>query len=207
MPSFESRRAVICPEITEIEATEKRSGEKRLWSSSIEKSIALIGAPVASEKPAQAPPVIIYRRHPTFFLPPKIRTVPSPIALPICTQGPSVPSGIPQRKVRKADMGRTKALESHFMSVTPFIAVIVVGIPPPLQVGQSERMRLDISPIAAVPISKQGSHTGYARTVSYICEERRITSSAIHLNAVINTAEKTPVATEKTRQGKRRFLI
>jgi hypothetical protein len=52
------------------------------------------------------------------------------------------------------------------------IAVIDVGMPPPLQVWNIERIRLAIRPIAAVPIRRQGNQTGFARTISYICVER-----------------------------------
>ena len=60
----------------------------------MEKRIAEIGAPVATEKPAEAPPVIEKRSQArSFFGLAFVR--PLPIAAPICTDGPSVPSGMP----------------------------------------------------------------------------------------------------------------
>ena len=109
-------------------------GEKCLLNSSVEKIIAVIGDDAAREKPAEPPPVIMYLRQPRCFSLPKQRITPSPIAVPICTHGPSVPSGIPHKKVRRAENGSTKILASHLKLVRPLIAATEEGIPPPRQV-------------------------------------------------------------------------
>ena len=63
----------------------------------LDKAIIEMGDPVATEKPAQAPPVIEYLSQARCFLP-KENTPPRPIATPICTEGPSFPSGNPRKK-------------------------------------------------------------------------------------------------------------
>ena len=68
-----------------------------------------MGDAVAIEKPADAPPVIIYLRQALCFdLPPIDFTTPLPTAVPICTQGPSVPSGRPTKNESNADTGNKR---------------------------------------------------------------------------------------------------
>ena len=71
-------------------------GEIRWCASSTANIIPLMGAPVAMEKPAQAPPVMAYRLNGEVCLP-IIRDAVHPTSHPSWTQGPSVPRGIPER--------------------------------------------------------------------------------------------------------------
>jgi hypothetical protein len=167
---------------------------------------AVMGEAVAIENPADAPPVITYLRQPLCFSELKHFTTPSPIAVPICTQGPSVPSGMPQKKVSKAEMGSAMRLVSHLKLTIPRIATIEDGIPPPLQLCVCDRIILAISPIAAVPTTRRGSKIGSERTWPYITDDILTTHSAANLNAVTIMADKKPVVMEKARQGIIRFF-
>ena len=123
--------------------------------------IADIGQPVATEKPEAAPPVIIYLRQAASFFELIHLETPSPIAVPICTHGPSVPSGIPHKNVNKAEKGRTKIVEIHLKLTIPRIATIDEGIPPPLQLCDFESIKLDKSPITAAPNISTGNQMGF----------------------------------------------
>ena len=103
----------------EIEATVISRGEKRLCNSSMENIMAVIGDDAAIEKPAAAPPVIIYRRQPLLFFEAKQLITPSPTAVPNCTQGPSVPNGRPQKNDINAEKGRIIMLDHHLKYSIP----------------------------------------------------------------------------------------
>ena len=163
-PSEARKCATACAVRTEREAKVRSIGEKCLFSSSKEKRIAVMGEEVAIEKPADAPPVIAYLRHALCFFEPKQLITPSPIAVPICTQGPSVPSGTPERKVSSAEKGRAIMLASQLKLIIPRIAATDVGIPPPLQLCVKESMMLAKNPTRAAPSINRGRNAGALRT-------------------------------------------
>ena len=98
------------------------------------KSMPDIGAPVATEKPAQAPPVMEYRLHALYFLGNRC-IVPLPIAVPICTEGPSLPRGTPIRNEERESTNIPAIFLTHLKVMMPRRTVIEVGIPPPLRLG------------------------------------------------------------------------
>ena len=90
---MERASAVSEAKTTDESATISIMGEKRLCTSSKAKMIPVAGAPVATAKPAAAPPVITYLSQAGVRL--KRLFVPRPSAVPIRTDGPSFPSGNP----------------------------------------------------------------------------------------------------------------
>ena len=58
-PRKEKKRDISWLVATEMDTMENKRGEKRLWISSMAKSMAVIGEPVARANPDAAPPVII----------------------------------------------------------------------------------------------------------------------------------------------------
>ena len=88
------------------------------------------GAPVATEKPAQAPPVIVYLSQALCFLV-NANTLPRPIAVPIWTDGPSLPKGIPIKKLVRDIRNVPISVLSHLKVIIPRKIPIEVGIPPP----------------------------------------------------------------------------
>ena len=73
----------ILAKSTDEDATSIIVGDILWCASSIAKRIPEIGAPVATEKPAHAPPVIEYLSHALCFPLVKIYTLPRPIDVPI----------------------------------------------------------------------------------------------------------------------------
>ena len=135
MPSMGASISVVRhANITDVDAIISIMGEMRWCASSIAKSTPEMGAPVATAKPEQAPPVIEYRSHARCFLP-KENTLPRPIATPICTEGPSLPSGTPIRN----DMSDIENIPTRFLShlneIIPRRIPIEVGMPPPRRFG------------------------------------------------------------------------
>ena len=112
---------------TEIEPTKIIAGETRWCASSTAKSIPLKPAPVAIAKPAQAPPVIEYLLHTECFFA-KISTEPLPTAVPIKTDGPSLPSGTPIIKVVKEEIKTPTSVFNHLKLTIRLKIVIEDGM-------------------------------------------------------------------------------
>ena len=119
-----------------VEATINMIGEKRRCASSMAKIIPVSGAPVAAVNPAQAPPVRVYFSNARLPFA-KIFTVPFPIEQPICTLGPSFPSGIPTRKVSRVEENIPNRLRIHLKGINPRIIAIEFGIPLPRIIGKN----------------------------------------------------------------------
>jgi hypothetical protein len=64
------------------------------------------------------------------------------------------------------ESGRMKRLSIHLKPVIPRIVAMDVGIPPPRQSGEKERMRAEANPKRAAPPMRMGSHTGFALAVA-----------------------------------------
>lgn len=157
MPSKDNNLTVPLADKIEVPLQSNRAGENRWFSSSKEKITALRGEAVAIEKPAAAPPDKTSPFEFSGIEPPKNLCVPFPIAVPIWTQGPSVPSGTPTRKVSNAEIGKTVILDSHLMASVPFIAAMEVGMPPPRQPLNLVIIKLEIYPIIAIKRINNGN--------------------------------------------------
>ena len=93
------------------------------------------GAPVATAKPAHAPPVIEYLFHALCFGARQC-AVPYPKAVPISTDGPSLPRGTPIRKVI-IDITKTPTKTFNQSKGTmPLKIAIEDGMPPPRKRGE-----------------------------------------------------------------------
>jgi hypothetical protein len=78
-----------------------------------------------------------------------------------------VPRGRPHKNESSAEKGNIKILAIHLKPTIPRIAATDVGIPPPLQLCDLDRIKLDISPIDAAPRISKGRYIGFSRTVPY----------------------------------------
>ena len=125
---------VMLANITDIAETIIIIGEILWCASSMANIIPDMGAPVATENPAHAPPVIEYLSQALCFFA-KERIVPRPIAVPIWTDGPSFPSGTPRRKDTRESVKTPMIFRIHLKLIIPRRVAIEVGIPPPLRFG------------------------------------------------------------------------
>jgi hypothetical protein len=57
------------------------------------------------------------------------------MAVPICTEGPSLPSGTPIRKVVNEAINVPRSVVTHLKLIKPRKIPIDAGIPPPLMLG------------------------------------------------------------------------
>ena len=80
---------------TDKETVTTNIGVNLLWISSKANNIPANGAPVATANPAAAPPVFIYLPSALFFF--EVLQHKSLTAVPIKTEGPSVPTGTPDK--------------------------------------------------------------------------------------------------------------
>ena len=196
---------VIVEEITAEAADIKSIGEKRLCASSRIKNKPVSGAAVAAAKPAAAPPVIMYLSQAVFFRE-KSLTVPLPIAVPICTLGPSLPKGMPERNVTNADENTAKILRNHLKSMSPRIRAIAVGIPPPFAMPRNFTAHTETRPKISAPPKRRGRYLGSERTDEYIVPDKSKTLSAASWKRNITTPVKIPVMPESRMLGVRMFL-
>ena len=106
-----------------------------LWcASSIANNIPERGAPVATAKPAHAPPVIEYLLQTGCFFA-KTLTLPLPTAVPINTEGPSFPNGTPIKKEVNDIKNTPINVLNHLKVTIPRSNAMDEGIPPPLTLG------------------------------------------------------------------------
>ena len=163
--------------ITAVNATMIIIGEILPWASSIANIIPDIGALVAPVKPAQAPPVITYLSQAGLFFA-KILTVPLPTAVPICTLGPSLPSGMPTKKVERDTAVTPMRFLSQSKRISPRRMAIEVGIPPPCISGTFLYMSDVTHAIASMTSSPTGTSLKSSRMAAYALSETLITFEA-----------------------------
>ena len=134
MPNASDKSSTTQEDETTAEHTlTTRSGVKRRCISSRVKRIAERGAPVAAAKPAPAPPVITYLDHTAFFFLPKSESFPTQV--PISTEGPSLPSPSPEKKLTILPMTVAKRVFKGRNDSTPRSIPSLLGIPPPFDSG------------------------------------------------------------------------
>lgn len=117
-----------------------------------------MGAPVAVENPAQAPPVIENLLQARYFLP-NIDVPPFPAEVPICTDGPSVPRGTPIKKESKETKKVPINVISHLNFISPLRIAIDVGIPPPFMLGIFYITKRTKKKCQAEPLIKSAKNT------------------------------------------------
>ena len=97
--------------------------------------------------------------------------MPFPIEQPICTLGPSFPSGTPIKNVNNVDVNIPSKLRTHLKGIIPRSIANEFGIPLPRMIGKNLISTNEIMPIAAAPPIIRGKKAGFSRADVYINEE------------------------------------
>ena len=91
------------------------------------------GEPVATAKPAPAPPVITYLSQAGLFLDGAVHMAPSEV--PMSTAGPSLPRGTPAKKLIILPIKVPIIVRSHLKERMPLSTPSLRGMPPPFDSG------------------------------------------------------------------------
>ena len=134
-------------------------------------------------------------------------TAPLPIELPICTLGPSFPSGTPTKKVSRVEVNIPIRLRTHLNGINPRSIAREFGIPLPLIMGNNFINTNDIMPTKAAPRRRSGKKLGLFRIDVYIKLEKSCTYFAAILKMNIIIPVIIPVRQESDRPGSRYFFV
>ncbi len=165
-------------------------GEKRLCASSKAKHTPVSGALNAAASPALEPPVIKNLR--SLYVSPAALPMPSPSSPPTPTDGPSLPSGMPQAKEIILPTVSAAAVLSHFTRSMPRAAPSASGMPLPFADGQS------VCTIAAAKQQSSASvtmHTAVSTSLrsAYRAKIKLITTFAQVKKSATNAPAEIPV--------------